>query len=179
MEMSILWSVPIQRGTMSQHLIHAWRQVTAHDDLFQVCTETASWLTQQGIGSICGNLQMDHAVVEHWGSRYTRSLDQAADARLGRFVFITAIDAQRINSGHPGSKSGAVVVHDPRAGCAQLQVPGQPFGRPYIAQFDIGDYILFPAWQKYSIVPVDDGHEMSVLRARLTGERPNDAFTDA
>lgn len=66
-------------------------------------------------------------------------------------------DAQR-------SQSGAIVVHDPRAGCAQAMVPGMPFGRPLTVQMERGRVLAFPSWMRWSALPVDEGDEIEMLK---------------
>ncbi|GEM_PF-3080491 len=62
-----------------------------------------------------------------------------------------------------GPESGALTLHDPRAGCASVTVPGLPWGRPLTISPAPGLAVLHPGWLGYSILPVRADHRIAVL----------------
>ncbi|MER0477239.1 hypothetical protein ABR737_02495 [Streptomyces sp. Edi2] len=68
-------------------------------------------------------------------------------------------------------RSGAVCLHDPRAGCDAAAVPGLPWGRALTLQSEPGLAVLAPGWLAHSILPVSSGHTVAVLVARQLGGR--------
>jgi len=61
------------------------------------------------------------------------------------------------------SSSGMLSLHDPRAGCAGVDVPGSPWGRPLTIKAQAGIAVLFPGWLGYSITPVEPCHRLLLL----------------
>jgi len=54
-------------------------------------------------------------------------------------------------------RSGAVSIHDPRVGCANVPLPGLPHGRPLTHAFTPGSYLAFPGWLAHGVIPVKLG----------------------
>jgi hypothetical protein len=63
-------------------------------------------------------------------------------------------------------RSGALSLHDPRAGCDAATVPGLPWGRALTLQARPGITALAPGWLAASVLPVAPGHTLAVLTAR-------------
>ncbi|MEU7822994.1 hypothetical protein [Catellatospora sp. NPDC049133] len=69
--------------------------------------------------------------------------------------------------GSVDADSGMLSLHDPRAGCAAVGVPGLPWGRPITARPAPGLTVVHPGWLAYSITPVDAGHTILLLSADI------------
>ncbi|WP_327357789.1 hypothetical protein [Streptomyces sp. NBC_01304] len=63
------------------------------------------------------------------------------------------------------SRSGAICLHDPRAGCDLATVPGLPWGRALTLQAEPGLAVIAPGWLASSVLPVSTGHAVAVLLA--------------
>lgn len=73
--------------------------------------------------------------------------------------------------GHaPHDRSGAVCLHDPRAGCDAASVPGLPWGRAITLKAQAGLTVLAPGWLAHSVLPVSPGHTLAVLTAQASGD---------
>ncbi|WP_328690047.1 2OG-Fe(II) oxygenase family protein [Streptomyces phaeochromogenes] len=73
--------------------------------------------------------------------------------------------------GHaPHDRSGAVCLHDPRAGCDAASVPGLPWGRAITLKAQVGLTVLAPGWLAHSVLPVSPGHALAVLTAQASGD---------
>ncbi|KOU43255.1 hypothetical protein, partial [Streptomyces sp. WM6378] len=68
----------------------------------------------------------------------------------------------------PHERSGALCLHDPRAGCDSATVPGLPWGRALTLQPQAGLAVIAPGWLAHSVLPVTAGHTAAVLTARAT-----------
>ncbi|KOG63996.1 hypothetical protein ADK76_10835 [Streptomyces griseoflavus] len=64
--------------------------------------------------------------------------------------------------------SGALCLHDPRAGCDAATVPGLPWGRPLTVRAAPGLTVVAPGWLASSVLPVSPGHALAVLTAHTT-----------
>jgi hypothetical protein len=55
---------------------------------------------------------------------------------------------------------GTIVMHDPRAGSANISLPGLPFGRPITVNPAQGRLLVIPGWLGYSLMSLsaDDEH---------------------
>ncbi|MEU8951746.1 hypothetical protein [Streptomyces sp. NPDC048489] len=71
----------------------------------------------------------------------------------------------------PHDRSGAVCLHDPRAGCDAASVPGLPWGRALTLKAQAGVTVLAPGWLAHSVLPVSPGHTLAVLTAQA-GTKP-------
>lgn len=58
--------------------------------------------------------------------------------------------------------SGAISLHDPRAGIANVGLPGLPWGRPVKVPLHTGVAFAHPGWLSYSVAPVRTPHHMTV-----------------
>ncbi|MEV8038636.1 hypothetical protein [Streptomyces sp. NPDC086182] len=73
--------------------------------------------------------------------------------------------------GHtPHDRSGAVCLHDPRAGCDAASVPGLPWGRALTLTPQAGLTVLAPGWLAHSVLPVSAGHTLAILMAQAAGK---------
>ncbi|MFJ4623680.1 hypothetical protein [Streptomyces sp. NPDC088812] len=66
----------------------------------------------------------------------------------------------------PHERSGALCLHDPRAGCDAASVPGLPWGRAVTLTAQPGLTVLAPGWLAHSVLPVSPGHTLAVLTAQ-------------
>ncbi|MFE6273949.1 hypothetical protein ACFVQ9_34750 [Streptomyces goshikiensis] len=64
-----------------------------------------------------------------------------------------------------GTLSGAVILHDPRAGAANVGLPGLPWGRPLTLTTCPGLLAVFPGWLGWQVAPVRADDERTVLTA--------------
>ena len=62
-------------------------------------------------------------------------------------------------------QSGEIRLHDPRAGAANVALPGLPWGRPVTIQAITGEVIATPGWLPMSVAPVRTGHTVTVWTA--------------
>jgi hypothetical protein len=60
--------------------------------------------------------------------------------------------------------SGAVIVHDPRAGSATVSLPGLPWGRPLTVRPVPGTLAIVPGWLTWSVLPVEPTQFIAVAR---------------
>jgi len=65
-------------------------------------------------------------------------------------------------------ESGQIILHDPRAGAANVFVPGWPWNRPFVLRAHAGAAVLFPGWLAYTIAPVHPDHDLTLARVGLT-----------
>jgi hypothetical protein len=61
--------------------------------------------------------------------------------------------------------SGALILHDPRAGAANVGLPGLPWGRPVTVPTVPGTLVLVPGWLAWQIAPVHPDEHRTVLTA--------------
>jgi hypothetical protein len=173
-EIAELWSTPIQHGCIEQTVFEELQEHTDFDSNSPLATKLADWLTHQGIGGISGNLRFRTAHLEKWSPGFHVPIEQATP-RIGEYQFFASL--HRIPSHFDRQpQSGALVIHDPRAGCSNAFIPGQPFGRPWIQDFIPGEYVIFPAWLRFSILPLREAEFVHIIRAILVGELKNDIF---
>ncbi|GGU37804.1 hypothetical protein [Streptomyces violascens] len=66
---------------------------------------------------------------------------------------------------HVETLSGAVVLHDPRAGAANVGLPGLPWGRPLTLTTRPGLLAVVPGWLGWQVAPVRADDERTVLTA--------------
>ncbi|MFI6277885.1 hypothetical protein [Streptomyces sp. NPDC050988] len=66
----------------------------------------------------------------------------------------------------PHDRSGALCLHDPRAGCDAASVPGLPWGRAVTLKAQAGLTALAPGWLAHSVLPVSPCHTLAVLTAQ-------------
>ncbi|MGW9211034.1 hypothetical protein ACWGR4_29125 [Embleya sp. NPDC055664] len=68
----------------------------------------------------------------------------------------------------PHPDSGAITLHDPRAGCDTTSLPGLPWGRPLTLHAAPGHALIAPGWVGASVLPVDRAHHLAVLTVETT-----------
>lgn len=66
-----------------------------------------------------------------------------------------------------GDDSGAVCLLDPRAGSANVSVPGLPWGRPIVVRPGVGVAVLCPSWLGWSVLPVVADDPVLVVRIEV------------
>lgn len=107
----------------------------------------------------------DHApgfnhAIEYWkesygvGMRYGHGLVRA-------FIILESNRPE----GH--LESGAITLHDPRAGAGNVGLPGLPWGRPLKLEAVVGRVAVFPGWLPWSVAPLWHGHKMTVWALSL------------
>lgn len=64
--------------------------------------------------------------------------------------------------------SGALILHDPRFGAANVGLPGLPWGRPLTLPTRPGLLAITPGWLPWQIAPVRADDERTVLTAHTT-----------
>ncbi|MFD7555814.1 hypothetical protein ACFV9E_14925 [Streptomyces sp. NPDC059835] len=65
----------------------------------------------------------------------------------------------------PHERSGALCLHDPRAGCDSATVPGLPWGRALTLRAQAGLTVIAPGWLAHSVLPVIAGAAVLTARA--------------
>jgi len=100
-----------------------------------------------------------------WTSR-TEKWDGGFHAALrhgtGEWFALVVLDALVDDA---SEASGAVILHDPRAGAANVALPGLPWGRPITVPTVPGMLVLVPGWLAWQIAPVHVGEHRTVLAA--------------
>ncbi|KVD88874.1 hypothetical protein WS62_16175 [Burkholderia sp. ABCPW 14] len=108
--------------------------------------------------------------IETWSGGHLEALcDDMPDAT---HIVVVVLDVYREEATPPAHYSGALMIRDPRAGCANVFVPGLPYGRPFEFVARPGAYVCYPAWLRGAVLPVSNGHEIRLLRAKLVTMRP-------
>lgn len=88
----------------------------------------------------------------HFGMGYSA-------AAIRAFVVVVSNAAAE----HP--ESGTISLHDPRAGAANVALPGLPWGRAAKIPAVAGAAVAFPGWLACSVAPLRDLHTMTVWTA--------------
>ncbi|MFI0813815.1 hypothetical protein [Streptomyces echinatus] len=100
-----------------------------------------------------------------WTSR-TETWDGGFHAALrhgtGEWFALVVLDALAHDT---AEASGALVLHDPRAGAANVGLPGLPWGRPVTVPTVPGTLVLVPGWLAWQIAPVHPDDHRTVLAA--------------
>jgi len=90
--------------------------------------------------------------IEHWPGGYDVGMRYGVG--LGRgFVIL------RSNRPDQRPESGAVTLHDPRAGAANVGLPGLPWGRPIKMEALPGRAVVMPGWLSWSVAPLYSGSQ--------------------
>ena len=71
---------------------------------------------------------------------------------------------------HP--ESGAISLHDPRTGAANVALPGLPWGRTTKIPPMAGGAVAIPGWLGCSIAPLRAAHRMTVWTAEALANQP-------
>lgn len=103
--------------------------------------------------------------VETWTPGYAVGLAYGTGA-WNAWCFLDSTEEVR------DPESGGLSLHDPRAGCASVTVPGLPWGRPMKIAPKPGLAVIHPGWLGYSILPVRAGHRLAVLKVTLSNREP-------
>ncbi|MFE4263502.1 hypothetical protein [Streptomyces sp. NPDC056883] len=96
--------------------------------------------------------------TEQWNGGYHAGLRHGTGAWCALLVLDARTDA-------PGTLSGAVILHDPRAGSANVGLPGLPWGRPVTLTTRPGLLAVVPGWLGWQVAPVLAEDERTVLTA--------------
>jgi hypothetical protein len=67
----------------------------------------------------------------------------------------------------PVAESGALVLHDPRTGDANVSIPGLPFGRPLVLTPAVGLLLITPGWLALSVMPIDQDGEYVMITSGI------------
>ncbi|MEV0996865.1 hypothetical protein [Nonomuraea sp. NPDC050202] len=85
--------------------------------------------------------------VQRWGGGY----DLAASASPADYVAWCVLAATERHH----EQSGGIAAEDPRAGCAMVEMPGLPWGRPLMIAATPGAHLAIPGWLTHFVVPVE------------------------
>lgn len=100
-----------------------------------------------------------------WTSR-TEKWDGGFHAALrhgtGAWCALVVLDALAHDT---AEASGALILHDPRVGAANVGLPGLPWGRPVTVPTVPGTLVLVPGWLAWQIAPVHPDEQRTVLAA--------------
>lgn len=96
--------------------------------------------------------------TEQWKGGYHAGLRHGT----GAWCALLVLDAR---TDDPGTLSGAVILHDPRAGAANVGLPGLPWGRPVNLTTRPGLLAVVPGWLGWQVAPVSADDERTVLTA--------------
>ncbi|KWZ44175.1 hypothetical protein WS72_15810 [Burkholderia savannae] len=117
-----------------------------------------------------GDAELREPRIETWYAGHLEALcDDMPDAT---HIVIVVLDVSSDEAAPPANYSGTLMIRDPRAGCASVFVPGLPYGRPFEFVARPGAYVCYPAWLRCAVLPVNAGHEIRLLRAKLVMKRP-------
>ncbi|MET7487669.1 hypothetical protein [Streptomyces sp. NPDC005538] len=165
-----LWSTPVWLGTiqpvLDHDLMHAQMHRTSHGardidpqglldvaqarSVFTALAQTA--LPHEAVGEVRVSVQI-------WGAGHRIPLAYGYAAWTA-WCYL-AIDGQPSHD-----RSGALCLHDPRAGCDAASVPGLPWGRAVTLRAQAGLAVLAPGWLAHSVLPVSPSHTVAVLTAQ-------------
>lgn len=101
------------------------------------------------------------ARTERWEAGYHCGL-RYGQGTLQAIVVVSATGTAR----HP--ESGRISLHDPRAGAANVFLPGLPWGRHHHLEPKPGNVLICPSWVAWSVAPVQEGHTVEVCLFRST-----------
>lgn len=165
------WPTYILSGTMRPNALAA-AQKRAYDPI-------SIFRLEDAIGPIVADAPQARAFrgaevneprIETWVAGYLEAL--CGDMPEATHIVIVVLDVSREEATPPSNYSGTLMIRDPRAGCANVFVPGLPYGRPFEFFAQPGAYVCYPAWLRCAVLPVSTGHEIRLLRAKLVLKRP-------
>ncbi|MFJ4623636.1 hypothetical protein [Streptomyces sp. NPDC088812] len=147
MSVTALWPTPVHTGLLSE------------DDLTRLTPDPAL---------LAGLLPEHHRARDlAWSSRI-ETWDEGFHAALrhgtGEWFALVVLGA-RVRERSGSEASGALVLHDPRAGAANVALPGLPWGRPITVPTITGTLVLVPGWLAWQIAPVHADEQRTVLTA--------------
>lgn len=117
-----------------------------------------------------GDAEVNEPRIETWFAGHLEAL--CANMSEATHIVVVVLDVSREQAAPPSNYSGVLMIHDPRAGCANVFVPGLPYGRPFEFFARPGAYVCYPAWLRCAVLPVNPGCEIRLLRAKLVMKRP-------
>ncbi len=168
-----LWTTPIWIGQVPTDAIAeldaAWTPEPAADSIDPAATVAApmplpgfALELELAAAQLCpnaavGDLRWKHT-IEQWPPGYYNGMRYGEG--LLRALVILSSNASR---DHPDS--GAISLHDPRAGSANVGLPGLPWGRPAKIPPLAGAAAAFPGWLGWSVAPLRAPHRIVVWMA--------------
>ncbi|MEU5108444.1 hypothetical protein AB0H07_40350 [Streptomyces sp. NPDC021354] len=96
--------------------------------------------------------------TEHWPEGFHAGLRHGTGAWCALLVL-------HARTAGEDSLSGAVILHDPRAGAANVGLPGLPWGRPLTLSTLPGLLVVIPGWLAWQVAPVRTEEDCTVLAA--------------
>jgi len=167
-----LWTTPVWLGTIQPVLDHDLLRTqirrTDHGardidpgDLLDVGQARAAFgtLAQSALQAGADEVRLSAQI---WGA------DHRVPLAYGHAAW-TAWCYLAVDGWPPHDRSGALCLHDPRAGCDAASVPGLPWGRAVTLKAQVGLTVLAPGWLAHSVLPVSAGHTLAVLMAQAPG----------
>ncbi|WP_405814711.1 2OG-Fe(II) oxygenase family protein [Streptomyces sp. NBC_01390] len=166
-----LWTTPVWLGTtqpgVDHDLLRAQMLRTTHGardidpgDILDVGQARAAFGTLARTALQVGTDEVQLS-VQIWGA------DHRVPLAYGHAAW-TAWCYLAVDGHAPHDRSGAVCLHDPRAGCDAANVPGLPWGRAITLKAQAGLTVLAPGWLAHSVLPVSAGHTLAVLMAHTS-----------
>ncbi|MEU5193616.1 hypothetical protein AB0G86_06065 [Streptomyces scabiei] len=168
-----LWTTSVWMGTIQpvidHDLLRAQMSRTTHGareidpgDLLDVGQARAAFgtLAQTALQSGADGVRLSAQI---WGAGHRVPLAYGHGAWTA-WCYL-AVDGQP-----PHDRSGAVCLHDPRAGCDAASVPGLPWGRALTLKAQVGLTVLAPGWLAHSVLPVSAGHTLAILIVQAAGK---------
>ncbi|KOG63992.1 hypothetical protein ADK76_10790 [Streptomyces griseoflavus] len=96
--------------------------------------------------------------TEHWPGGYHAAWRHGT----GTWCALLVLDATGADT---DDRSGAIVLHDPRAGAGNVGLPGLPWGRPLTLPSQAGLLVVMPGWLGWQVAPVRSGEHRTVMTA--------------
>ncbi|KOT64388.1 MULTISPECIES: hypothetical protein [Streptomyces] len=145
MPITSLWATPVHVSTLG---VETARRIAVTPDL------------------LCDVLPQAHPGHRHIWSGRTEAWPGGYHAvwrhGTGAWCALLVLDSEG-NASRP--VSGAIVLHDPRAGAANVSLPGLPWGRPLTLASRPGLLVVAPGWLGWQIAPVRTGEHRTVWTA--------------
>ncbi|WP_327357780.1 hypothetical protein [Streptomyces sp. NBC_01304] len=96
--------------------------------------------------------------IERWEGGFHAGLRHGS----GTWCTLLVLESHPEGASH---HSGAVIVHDPRSGAANVGLPGLPWGRPLTLPTRVGLLAVLPGWLAWQVAPVRADEHRTVLIA--------------
>ncbi|MEU5193607.1 hypothetical protein AB0G86_06020 [Streptomyces scabiei] len=145
MSLTTLWSTPVHTARLTS------------GDLSQLAADPDSLTRYLPPGHPGRDLSWTSR-TEKWDGGFHAALRHGT----GAWFALVVLDARASDA---SEASGAVILHDPRAGAANVALPGLPWGRPITVPNVPGTLVLVPGWLAWQIAPVHPGEHRTVLTA--------------
>ena len=160
-DITSLWPVPVWLGHLDRVSLGSPRAWTVNDAQAAQRLPFVPLVQEAAVGVCAPGAGMRWSwdcTISQWPSGFFVGASHSEGEV--RVVVILASDQV---AEHPDS--GALWIHDPRDGAANVTLPGLPWGRPFKLPGRAGMALAVPGWLRWSVAPLRAPHTMTVWTA--------------